>query len=83
MYNLELNKAMNEIKKSRAKTVLIQLPDGLKPRAKEISDYLGKKTKAEFLIWADSCFGACDVPLEAKNLNVDLIIQFGHSEWKQ
>jgi 2-(3-amino-3-carboxypropyl)histidine synthase len=83
MYNLELNKALNEIKKSRAKTVLIQLPDGLKPRAKEITDYFGKKTKAEVLIWADSCFGACDVPLEAKNLKVDLIIQFGHSEWKQ
>jgi len=82
MYNLELDKAVKEIAKSKAKTVLVQLPDGLKPRAKEIKEFLEKNTKAEILIWAGSCFGACDVPLEAKNLNVDLIVQFGHSEWK-
>lgn len=82
MYNLELDKAVKEISKSKAKTVLVQLPDGLKPKAKEIKEYLEKNTKAEILIWLGSCFGACDVPLESKNLNVDLIVQFGHSEWK-
>ena len=75
-FNLELDKAIKEIKKTKAKLVLIQLPDGLKPQATIISDLLESKTKAKILIWSDSCYGACDVP----NVKVDLIIQFGHNE---
>ena len=78
MYNLELEKAIKEIKANNAKTVCIQLPDGLKPKAKEIKEKLEEATNAKILIWAGSCFGACDVP----NLKVDLLIQWGHSEWK-
>lgn len=79
-YDLELNKVIEEIKKNKAKTICIQLVDGLKPRAKEIKEAIEKETKALVLIWADTCFGACDVPnLEGK---ADLLIQFGHSEWK-
>ena len=77
MYNLELDKAVKEIKSSKAKTVLIQLPDGLKPKAKEIKEKL-EKTGAEIFIWGGSCYGACDVP----DVKVDLLIQFGHSEWR-
>ncbi|RJQ15518.1 hypothetical protein C4573_05150 [Candidatus Woesearchaeota archaeon] len=78
MYNLELDKAVHEIEQNHAKRVLIQLADGLKPRAREIQEYLAEKTKANILIWGGSCFGACDIPLEAKNLGVDLVIQWGH-----
>jgi len=98
-YDLELEKVADKIKKetskpkilsakdkslSKAKTILIQLPDGLKPEAKEIREFLAKKIdkKTKLLFWAGSCFGSCDVPLSAKNVNVDLIIQFGHSEWR-
>ncbi|MBW2999311.1 diphthamide synthesis protein [Candidatus Woesearchaeota archaeon] len=81
-YNLELGKAVEKIKKEKAKLVCIQLPDGLKLRAKEICDKLKEKTDAEIIIWAGSCFGACDVPLEVERLGVDLLIQWGHSEWK-
>jgi diphthamide biosynthesis enzyme Dph1/Dph2-like protein len=82
-YDLELEKAAEKIKKEKAKTVLIQLPDGLKPKVKEIREFLAKKLdkKTRLLFWAGSCFGACDIPTSAKNANVDLIIQFGHSEW--
>jgi len=76
-FDLELEKAVKEIKKTKAKNVLIQLPDGLKPKATEISSFLEKNTNANILIYLDSCFGACDIP----NLNVDLLIQWGHSEW--
>jgi 2-(3-amino-3-carboxypropyl)histidine synthase len=81
-YNLELEKAVNEIKKSKAKIVLLQFPDGLKPYATAVVDYLEMKTKVKFLIWAGSCFGACDLPLEVERLKpkIDLIIQFGHNE---
>ena len=78
MYDLELNKVIEEIKQNNAKTVCIQLADGLKPKAKEIQEAIEKETDANILIWADSCFGACDIP----KLDVDLLIQFGHSEWK-
>jgi 2-(3-amino-3-carboxypropyl)histidine synthase len=83
-YDLELDKVVEKIKKEKAKTVLIQLPDGLKPKAKEIKEFLtGKIDKnTKLLFWADSCFGACDIPTSAKNADVDLIIQFGHSEWR-
>lgn len=77
MYNLELNKVIEEIKKNKAKTVCIQLADGLKPKAKEIKEAIEKETNADILIWADTCFGSCDIP----KLDVDLLVQFGHSKW--
>jgi 2-(3-amino-3-carboxypropyl)histidine synthase len=78
-YDLELDRAAEIICSGKAKRVCIQLPDGLKPRAKEIVDFLEKKTKAEIFIWSGSCFGACDTP-DLKGF--DLLIQWGHSEWK-
>ncbi|MFH0869455.1 MAG: diphthamide synthesis protein [archaeon] len=82
-YDLELDRAVSDIRKAKAKTVLIQLPDGLKPRAKEIKAFIDGKTgkKVRLIFWSGSCFGACDTPLEAEKLGVDLLIQFGHSEW--
>lgn len=75
-YNLELERCIKEIKKHKAKTVCIQLPDGLKPKATKIVSYLQKNTKAKILIYLGSCYGACDIP----KLDVDLLIQFGHSK---
>ncbi len=82
-YNLELQKVIKTINKQKAKLVCIQLPDGLKPNAKLIQEEIEKNTKATVLIWAGSCFGACDIPLQLKNLGVDLLIQWGHSEFKK
>ena len=80
-YNLELQKAAEEIRKSNAKLVCIQLPDGLKPKAKEIQEYLEKNTGSKVVIWLGSCWGGCDVPLQVEKLGVDLLIQWGHSEY--
>ncbi len=82
MYNLELEKAVKQIKKNKAKLVLIQLPDGLKPKAELIKKELESGTDASVIIWLGSCFGACDVPENVKKLGVELIIHWGHSEWK-
>ena len=81
-YNLELERAILEIKKSKAKLVLLHFPDGLKPYATAVADYLKNKTKAEFLIWFGSCYGACDTPAGIEKLKpkIDLTIQFGHNE---
>ncbi len=80
-FDLELNRVAEEIVKQNVKTVCIQLPDGLKPRAGEIADVLKEKTQAIILIWLSSCFGACDVPPVDK-LGVDLLVQWGHSEFR-
>ena len=80
-YNLELSRVVKEIKKQKAKLVCIQLPDGLKQHAKDIQQALEKQTNAKILIWLGSCYGACDTP-NIEKLGVDLLIQWGHSEWK-
>ncbi len=81
-YDLELGKVVERIKKEDAKLVCVQLPDGLKNKAKIIQDHIKEHTDAEVIIWAGSCFGACDLPLEVKRLGVDLLIQWGHSTWR-
>ena len=81
-YNLELDKAVEKIKQEGSKMVCIQLPDGLKPQAKEIADRLEEETGVQVIIWGGSCFGACDLALEAERLGVDLLIQWGHAAWR-
>lgn len=81
-YELEISKIIKEINKEKAKLVLLQFPEGLKPYSTVIADEIEEKTKTDILIWLGDCFGACDVPLEVEKIGVDLIVQFGHSEWK-
>ena len=83
-YDLELERIVSEIKKSKANLVLLQFPDGLKPFATSVVDFLENKTggKTQFLIWFGSCYGACDTPvgLEKIKPKIDLVVQFGHNE---
>ena len=81
-YGLELEKVIEKIKKKKAKLVCIQLPDGLKKYAKDIQKELESKTDAKVIIWLGSCYGACDVPEHISKLGVDLLIQWGHSKWR-
>lgn len=78
-YDLELIDIVKKIKKQKAKIVCIQLPDGLKPKAKDIQDFIEKNTKAKVIIWGGSCYGACDLPRGLEKHGVDLLIHFGHS----
>jgi 2-(3-amino-3-carboxypropyl)histidine synthase len=76
-YDLELDRIVSQIKKENPKIVCIQLPDGLKPEAGRIQERIESKTNSKVIIWAGSCFGACDIP----EINgADLLIQFGHSK---
>jgi 2-(3-amino-3-carboxypropyl)histidine synthase len=57
-------------------TKLLQVPDGLKRKALKIADQIG-----DVLIDCESCYGACDTAInEAKILECDKIIHFGHSK---
>ena len=76
-YELELKRIVTEIEKTKAKNVLLQLPDGLKPWGPAICDYLENESLVKISIWLGKCFGACDLP----NSNCDLVVQFGHAEW--
>jgi 2-(3-amino-3-carboxypropyl)histidine synthase len=79
-YDLELDKVVLQIKKEKAKIVLLQFPDGLKKYATTIVDFLEEKSSAQFLIYFGQCFGACDTPEGIDKSEIDLVIQFGHSE---
>ena len=80
-YDLELEKIVENIKKKKAKLILLQFPDGLKQYATAVVDYLEEKTNARFLIWFGSCYGACDTPVLGKiEKEIDLVVQFGHNE---
>ena len=83
MYDFELEKIVSEISKNKAKIVLLQFAEGLKPYATTIVDYLEEKFKGkvDFIIWLGDCFGACDTPvgLEGIKPKIDLVIQFGHN----
>jgi 2-(3-amino-3-carboxypropyl)histidine synthase len=80
-YDLELDRVVAEINNAGAEMVLLHLPDGLKSKAGDIAERLKYDTAALVLIWAGSNFGACDLPVDADRIGVDMIIHFGHSAW--
>lgn len=80
-YDFDFEKIVDEVKKKKAKLVLLQFPDGLKQYATAVVDFLEERIKnVEFLIWFEDCFGACDTPTGIENLKIDLVVQFGHNE---
>lgn len=82
-YDLELERVMELVRKNKPKKLCLQFADGLKQYSKEIYDTLRKEfSSCDIYLWGGTCFGACDTPIVLKNYNFDLIIQFGHSEWK-
>ncbi|MDD5417665.1 MAG: diphthamide synthesis protein [Candidatus Nanoarchaeia archaeon] len=76
-YDFETNKVIKKIKDSKAKKVLLQFPEGLKINAVKIAGEIEKATGAVIMIWAGSCFGACDIPA----VKCDLMVQYGHSKF--
>jgi 2-(3-amino-3-carboxypropyl)histidine synthase len=79
LYDLELEKVLKEIKNTNAKSVLLQFPDGLKMYSNKVVDEIHEKTNTKCSIWFGDCFGACDIPLNIKN--IDLVVQFGHNKF--
>ena len=80
MYDLEIERVSDEIRRRRARRVLLQLPDGLRPQALDLTDALRERTGAEVLLLGDSCYGACDIATrQAEALEADLLVHYGHS----
>jgi 2-(3-amino-3-carboxypropyl)histidine synthase len=79
-FDLEEQRLMREVKRRGSKLVLIQLPEGLKPQGPRLAEVI-EKAGAVAIISADPCYGACDLAVEeAKSLNADLLVHFGHSQ---
>ena len=78
--DLELDQLFEEIERECHKKILIQLPDGLKPKAFKIQEkLLAKFPDLKITFWAGDCYGACDTPQAS---GFDLFVAFGHSNWK-
>jgi 2-(3-amino-3-carboxypropyl)histidine synthase len=79
IFDLEEEKLKQEVKKRHAKSVLIQLPDGLKPEGPRLADIV-QRAGAAAIVAADPCYGACDLAAdEAQSLGADMIVHLGHT----
>ncbi len=71
----EIQRILDEIKRRRAKTVVIQLPEGLKKEAVRVAQELEQKGSVRVVVSADPCYGACDL----LSFRGDLLVHFGHA----
>jgi len=60
LYDFEFDRVIAEINERRAKKVLIQLPDGLRPYAFQLAEKIQKINQVNIIFSGDSCYGACD-----------------------
>jgi len=75
-----LGQAIEAARKKKAKLILLQFPEGLKPKIGEIAKEIEEKTGAKTITIVRPCYGACDIPLqEMKALKADLVVHFGHT----
>ena len=77
MFDFELDRAVAWINDGGFSSVALQLPEGLKVRAAEVSDFLHSSTGAEIIVVGYPCYGACDL-LYYKGV-ADALIHYGHS----
>ena len=79
--NFEKEKLIAELKERKPKKVLVQLAEGIKQDASEISDWI-ESLGIECIFSGETCWGACSVAVqEAQALGVDLLVHFGHAQF--
>lgn len=82
MYDLELDRVISKVSEMDASRLLLQLPDGMRPFAVQLVSAINKATGASVFLSGDSCYGACDIDIaQARALNVDLIVHYGHTQY--
>tara|TARA_Y100000310_G_scaffold219247_1_gene220650 strand:+ start:18127 stop:18396 length:270 start_codon:yes stop_codon:yes gene_type:complete len=80
-YDLEEQNIIKKINEKGYQRILLQLPEGLKPEAESLVPRIEKETGASIFVWFGTNFGACDLPVGVKNLNIDLVVAFGHNRY--
>ncbi len=78
-YDLDLDRAIDLIRKTGAKSVGLQAPEGLKRILPGLAEEIEERTGAEVVISGDPCYGACDVDTVLLD-EVDLMLHLGHAE---
>jgi 2-(3-amino-3-carboxypropyl)histidine synthase len=78
-YDLDLDRAVELIRRSGAGRVGLQAPEGLKRATPIIARQIEEQTGAEVIISGDPCYGACDVDMKLCE-EVDLMLHLGHAE---
>ncbi|MCQ1536059.1 diphthamide biosynthesis enzyme Dph2 [Methanosarcina sp. KYL-1] len=78
-FDLRLDYLIDVVRKTGAKLVGFQFPEGLKRKGPELAKRVEEATGAEVLISGDPCFGACDLDRTLLG-HVDLLFHFGHAE---
>jgi len=77
--DLEFEKLERELKKRKPKKVLVQLPEGIKIHALEVAEKI-QKLGIKVVFSGNTCWGGCSAdPQEAKLVEADLIVHFGHA----
>ena len=77
----QIAELVKAVKGKNAKKVMIQLPEGIKVRAQEISECL-EREGIESMVSLEPCYGACDLrDHEASLLGCDLLVHAGHSDF--
>lgn len=78
MFDLQIGRVTEWVRGRGFSSVAIQLPEGLKIRAAEISDAISSDTGAEVFILGYPCYGACDLFADFRRYAQGLV-HFGHS----
>ncbi len=78
-FDLRPDYIISVIRKSGAKTIGFQFPEGLKRKGAELARMVEEATGAEVIISGDPCFGACDLDRTLLDY-VDILFHFGHAE---
>ena len=77
MFDFQLDRIVAWIRDGGYSSVALQLPEGLKIRATEISDFIIDSTGVDILVVGYPCYGACDL-YDYKG-KTDALVHFGHS----
>jgi len=79
--NFETDYLIEQLKEKKPKKVLVQLPEGVKQNAFEISKVF-EDLNIEVVFSGETCWGGCAIAVEeAKSLGSDLIVHFGHAKF--
>ncbi len=80
MFDLQKQRVLEYIDKGRYRRILLQFPEGLKPQGFKLAREIESESGAEVIVFADACYGACDLAVEAQDqLKADALVHYGHS----
>lgn len=71
----EIQRILDEIERRGSRTIVLQMPEGLKKDATRVAEKLEERGNVTVVVSADPCYGACDLTA----FRGDLLVHFGHA----